>query len=59
MPTTSSYTPLPKDIWSLCYPSSQKDVLTEGELNIPVRRIDLSANEPPLHVYDASGPQGL
>ena len=39
------------------FPDSEKVSL--GELGVPVRRIALSGGEPPLTVYDTSGPQGI
>src|SRR4051794_6482114 len=40
-------------------PNSQK-VLVEGPggVRVPVREISLSGGEPPMRVYDTSGPQG-
>ena len=39
-------------------PSSKKVYLTDGQLEVPERQIALSGGEPPLRVYDTSGPQG-
>jgi phosphomethylpyrimidine synthase len=39
------------------YPSSEK--ISIGELAVPARRIHLSGGEPPLAVYDTSGPEGI
>ncbi len=39
------------------FPASRK--LSEGELGVPVRRIELGGDEPPLVVYDTSGPEGV
>ena len=39
-------------------PASQKVYLVDGELRVPQREISLSGGEPPLRVYDTSGPQG-
>jgi phosphomethylpyrimidine synthase len=39
------------------YPSSEK--ISVGELSVPARRIQLSGGEPPLAVYDTSGPEGV
>jgi phosphomethylpyrimidine synthase len=38
------------------FPSSAK--ITISELDVPMRRIDLEGGEPPLVVYDTTGPQG-
>jgi phosphomethylpyrimidine synthase len=40
------------------FPSSRK-VALGGELEVPVRMIELSGGEPPLMVYDTSGPEVL
>ena len=56
---TNTYEPLPTEIWSKCYPGSEKVFLKTGELEVPMRRITLSGGEPPLDVYDTSGPQGV
>src|SRR5688572_5622145 len=37
------------------FPSSQK--VEEGDLKVPFRVIELSGGEPPLKVYDTTGPQ--
>src|SRR5262245_53763027 len=39
------------------YPNSEK--ISAGELAVPARRIHLSGGEPPLTVYDTSGPEGV
>src|SRR4051812_43222401 len=39
------------------FPSSKK--VEEGELKVPFRVIELSGGEPPLKVYDTTGPQGV
>src|SRR5437762_11576545 len=38
------------------HPNSRKVYV--GPLNVPVREIALSGGEPPLQVYDTSGPEG-
>ncbi len=38
------------------FPSSQK--VTRSELQVPFRTIELSGGEPPVTVYDTTGPQG-
>jgi phosphomethylpyrimidine synthase len=40
------------------FPASEKVYVEDGGLRVPVRRIALSGGEPPLDVYDTSGPQG-
>jgi phosphomethylpyrimidine synthase len=39
------------------FPNSAKH--EEGELKVPFRVITLSGNEPPIKVYDTTGPQGV
>jgi len=39
-------------------PASEKVYLVDGELRVHEREISLSGGEPPLRVYDTSGPQG-
>jgi phosphomethylpyrimidine synthase len=39
------------------FPSSEK--ISSGDLAVPERRIHLSGGEPPLTVYDTSGPEGV
>src|SRR4051794_1741309 len=39
------------------FPNSQK--VEEGDLAVPFRVIELSGGEPPLKVYDTTGPQGV
>ncbi len=43
-----------------CFPNSTK-VYIEGPrgIRVPMREISLSGGEPPLRVYDTSGPQGF
>jgi phosphomethylpyrimidine synthase len=40
------------------FPHSTKAYLEDGELRVPVREIRLGGGEPPLRVYDTTGPQG-
>src|SRR5258705_4944276 len=40
------------------FPSSERVYRTEGDLRIPEREIQLTGGEPPLRVYDTSGPSG-
>ena len=42
-----------------CFPASTKVHLDgPGGVRVPMREISLSGGEPPLRVYDTSGPQG-
>jgi phosphomethylpyrimidine synthase len=56
---TKPVTPLPAESWAEAFPNSTK-VYLEGArgVRVPVREIALSGGEPPLRVYDATGPQG-
>ena len=40
------------------FPSSHKVYVEAGDLRVPMREIALGGGEPPLRVYDTSGPQG-
>ncbi len=40
-------------------PASKKVFVTDGVVSVPAREISLSGGEPPLRVYDTSGPQGV
>jgi phosphomethylpyrimidine synthase len=40
------------------FPASSKVHVLDGDLQVPQREIALSGGEPPLRVYDTSGPQG-
>src|SRR5689334_206628 len=40
------------------FPASEKVFVERDGLRVPVRRIHLGGGEPPLDVYDTSGPQG-
>jgi phosphomethylpyrimidine synthase len=42
---------------AVSFPSSHK--VAYGDLAVPARRIELSDGEPPLDVYDTSGPEGV
>src|SRR3954466_2357231 len=39
-------------------PASRKVHIVDGELQVPQREIALSGGEPPMRVYDTSGPRG-
>jgi phosphomethylpyrimidine synthase len=42
---------------SRCFPSSRK--VEKGELAVPFREIHLGGDQPPIEVYDTTGPQGI
>lgn len=66
-PTKDPYNPAFRTIptFEECFPGSEKTFTTTvhketgSELVIPLRRVHLSGGEPPLDLYDTSGPQGL
>ncbi|PYR92975.1 MAG: phosphomethylpyrimidine synthase ThiC [Acidobacteria bacterium] len=60
MTTRPTFTPLPAADFSSAFPSSHK-VYVDGPrgVGVPMREITLSGGEPPLRVYDSSGPQGV
>ena len=40
------------------YPNSRKVYVGETDVRVPMREVSLSGGEPPVRLYDASGPQG-
>jgi phosphomethylpyrimidine synthase len=60
MTTRPTFTPLAAADFSSAFPNSRK-VYVDGPLGVrvPMREIALSGGEPPLRVYDSSGPQGF
>ncbi len=42
--------------FAAAYPGSRKVYVGDGRVRVPMREIALSAGEPPLRVYDTSGP---
>jgi phosphomethylpyrimidine synthase len=56
---SSSYVPLSASEFERAYPNSRKvHVEGPGGVRVPMREIALSKGEPPVTVYDTSGPQG-
>ena len=56
--TTRAYTPLTESDFDSAFPSSRRvHVEGEGGVRVPMREIALSGGEPPLRVYDTSGPR--
>ena len=61
-----STTPQPATTYADAFPSSQKvyeeqTIATPGgdvRLRVPVREVALTGGEPPVRLYDTSGPQG-
>jgi phosphomethylpyrimidine synthase len=60
MGTTTPSTPPDTIDFVQAYPNSRK-ILIDGPdgIRVPLREIALSGGEPPLRVYDTSGPQGF
>ena len=58
MATRQSLPPLEASDFSSAFPNSRKVYVEAGELRVPMREIALGGGEPPLRVYDTSGPQG-
>jgi phosphomethylpyrimidine synthase len=58
--TIRSYEPLTDADFETAYPSSRK-IYVEGSqgTRVPMREIAISHGEPPLRVYDTSGPRGM
>ena len=40
------------------YPNSRKVYIGETDVKVPMREVSLSGGEPPVRLYDASGPRG-
>ena len=57
---STSVTPMSATSFTDAFPNSRK-VYVEGHhgVRVPMREITLSGGEPPLRVYDPSGPQGV
>jgi phosphomethylpyrimidine synthase len=52
-PPVESLRPVVEDL-----PASTKQYLGDGEIRVPVREIALAGGNPPVRVYDTTGPQG-
>jgi phosphomethylpyrimidine synthase len=52
-PPTSTLRPLNEDL-----PASQKVFISDGDIHVPMREIAVSSGEPPVRIYDTTGPQG-
>jgi phosphomethylpyrimidine synthase len=55
--TTTTHATAASD-FSAAFPGSRKVYVEHGGLRVPMREIALSGGEPPLRVYDTSGPRG-
>jgi phosphomethylpyrimidine synthase len=58
MTPRTSYRPLESTDFSSAFPQSRKVYVNGPGVRVPMREITLSGDEPPLRVYDTSGPQG-
>jgi phosphomethylpyrimidine synthase len=45
--------------FDVAFPSSRKVHREAGRVRVPFRRVELSGGEPPVDLYDTSGPQGI
>jgi phosphomethylpyrimidine synthase len=59
MPTTIKSPAKPRPTYGEAFPRSTRMYLEGARVRVPVREIALSGGEPPLQVYDTSGPQGV
>ncbi|MCA1559876.1 MAG: phosphomethylpyrimidine synthase ThiC [Acidobacteria bacterium] len=50
--------PLQSSDFTTAFPNSRKVYVEQAGVRVPMREITLGGGEPPLRVYDASGPQG-
>jgi phosphomethylpyrimidine synthase len=58
MPLTQTKASIPMYGFDEAYPSSRKVYREAGGVRVPFRQVDLSGGEPPVRLYDTSGPQG-
>jgi len=57
--TTQTYEPLTELDFDTAYPNSRKVYVPGAQgVQVPMREIALAGGEPPVRVYDASGPRG-
>ena len=56
MPTQHPYQPLTEADFRSAFPGSRKVFVEARGVRVPMREITLSGGEPPLRVYDPSGP---
>jgi phosphomethylpyrimidine synthase len=59
MTPRTSPQPLQAADFTSAFPSSHKVFVEGRRVRVPMREITLSGGEPPLRVYDTSGPQGF
>jgi phosphomethylpyrimidine synthase len=58
MPSKPTLPPLQSSDFASAFPNSRKVYVEGAGVRVPMREIALSGGEPPLRVYDTSGPQG-
>jgi phosphomethylpyrimidine synthase len=58
MATRQSLPPLQASDFASAFPNSRKVYVDGCRVHVPMREITLGGGEPPLRVYDTSGPQG-
>jgi len=56
MSTPNPYRPLTRSDFHSAFPASRKVFVEDHGVRVPMREISLSGGEPPLRVYDTSGP---
>jgi phosphomethylpyrimidine synthase len=59
MTTRSSLEPLKASDFDSAFPNSRRVFIEGRGVRVPMREIALGGGEPPLRVYDTSGPQGV
>jgi phosphomethylpyrimidine synthase len=59
MATPTGLPPLQASDFTSAFPNSRKVYREERDVRVPMREIALGGGEPPLRVYDTSGPQGF
>jgi len=58
MPSQNPYQPLTEADFRSAFPGSRKVFVEARGVRVPMREISISGGEPPLRVYDPSGPHG-
>ena len=59
MTTRAPLAPLKASDFDSAFPHSRKVYIESRGVRVPMREISLGGGEPPLIVYDTSGPQGI
>ena len=57
-PTSTLSSPGETSDYGDAYPNSHKVYIEDGRVRVPAREVTLSGGEPPLRLYDTSGPLG-